>query len=202
MLVGDNVTRGRMKSLNLNRNRVGQAAALRKKIPTSAKSCWTYTERKTRSDAIRTEHRKLAHKFWSSPEISRTKPDKKNFVRIRWAAETWVSHQRQMLEKTQTEVYLEFKENFLHVQIGQRAFECCKPFYVSAPQKFDWVSCCCRAHVETRMVFQFCMDFRRKLLSPKQQRPVFDPITTILEEKLCPKEESSEYQAKASLLRE
>ena len=104
MLVGDNVTRGRIKkriarSLNLNRNRVGQAPALRKKIPTSAKSCWTCTKLKTRSDAIPTDNWKFAHDFWSSPEISRTKPDNKNFVRKRLAAKTWVSHKRQILEK-------------------------------------------------------------------------------------------------------
>ena len=84
-LCGDKVNDKRMKSkvskmLNINRKRVGRAYNHRNKVLTSKKSCWTYTEQKTRSDAIPTEHRKLAYEFWASPDNYRTTPNKRDIV--------------------------------------------------------------------------------------------------------------------------
>ena len=113
-LCGDKVKNKRIKTkvskmLNINRKRVGRAYNHRKKVLKSEKSCWTYIERRTRIDAIPAEHRKLAHDFWASPDISRTTPNKKDIVRKRLAPKIYVVHPKQILEKTQTETYMEFK---------------------------------------------------------------------------------------------
>ena len=56
------------KRLNINKGRVSKGFQHRTKILRGEKRCWTYTERKTRSDALSEEVRKLAHDFWAGPE--------------------------------------------------------------------------------------------------------------------------------------
>ena len=117
--------------LNINRKRVRRAYNHRKKVLKSEKSCWTYIERRTRIDTIPAEHRKLAHDFWASPDISRTTPNKKDIVRKRLAPKTYVVDPKQILEKTQTEAYVEFKTKYPEIKMGRRMFESCKPFYIA-----------------------------------------------------------------------
>ena len=69
-----------------------------------------------------------------------------------------------MLEKTQTEAYLEIKAKHPEVKKGQRSFERCKPFFVGAARSQDKITCCCWLHVEIRTVFQSCMEFRRSVI--------------------------------------
>ena len=109
-LCGEKVASNHLKSkvskkLGINRKRLSSAFKHRTKTLTSSKSCWLYTDRQTRSDAIPTEHRKLAHDFWSSPGVSRPTGNKKDMVRKRLAVRTFVSHPKQILDKTQTEVF-------------------------------------------------------------------------------------------------
>ena len=184
-LCGDTIKSNRMKTkvsqmLNINRKRVGKAYNHGSKVVKSKKSC-------SRSDAIPTEHRKLAHDFWACPDISRTTPNKKDIVRKRLAPKTYVTHPRQILEKMQTEAFLE------DIKMGQRSFESCKPFYVSTPRSQDRVSCCCRIHVETRMVFQSCMEFRRQLPHRPEQYIVYKHLTDLVNDTLCPKPEEEKY---------
>lgn len=205
-LCGDKVNNKRMKNkvskmLNINRKRVGRAYSHRKKVLTSKKSCWTYTERKTRSDAIPTEHRKLAYEFWASPDVSRTTPNKRDIVRKRLAPKTYVTHPKQILEKTQTEAYMEFKQKYPEIQMGQRTFESCKPFYIATPRPQDRISCCCRIHVETRMVFQSCMEFRQQLGQIPEQFNVYKHLSDLVSETLCPKQEGKEYHEPKCLSR-
>jgi len=91
---------------------------------------WKLTKRKTRSNAISDQDKQLAQDFWSSPGISRATGNKKDIKRECVGPKQFVFHEKQVLEKTQTEVYEEFKAKFPEVRIGQRAFEKCKPFYV------------------------------------------------------------------------
>ena len=69
-----------------------------------------------------------------------------------------------MLEKTQTEADLEIKAKHPEGKKGQRSFERRKPFFVGAPRSQDKITCCCWLHVEIRMVFQFCREFRRSVI--------------------------------------
>ena len=209
-LCGEKVASNRLKSkvskkLGINRKRLSSAFKHRTKTLTSSKSCWLYTDRRTRSDAIPTEHRKLAHDFWSSPGVSRPTGNKKDMVRKRLAVRTFVSHSKQILDKTQTEVFLEFKAKYPGIKMGQRSFERCKPFYVIAPRSQDKITCCCRLHVETRMLFQSCMDFRRSTLAKIEQSeivPVFEHLSDIVNETLCAKEETNSYHSRGCLNRE
>lgn len=103
-LCGDEIKKRRLKSkvskmLNINRKRVGKAFNHRTKALRSKESCWSFTERRTRSDAIPTEHRKLAHDFWASPEISWTTPNKRDIVRKRLAPKTYVTHRNKFWKK-------------------------------------------------------------------------------------------------------
>jgi hypothetical protein len=205
-LCGETIQKKRMKTkvskmLNINRKHVGKAFNHRTKVLKSKKSCWTYTERRTTSDVIPTEHRKLAHNLWSSPDISWTTPNKKDIVRKRLAPKTYVTHAKQVLEKTQTEAYLEFKQKYPDIQMGQRSFDSCKPFYISTPRSQDRVSCCCRIHVETRIVFQSCMEFRRQLSHCPEEYVVYKHMTDLVNDTLCPKQQNEEYYHPDCLLR-
>ena len=209
-LVGDNVKKQRLKqkvsrSIDISRKSLGKAHKTRKKYLSGEVECWTYTEWKTRSDAISAEHCKLAHDFWASTEISRVVPNKNTgIVRKCLAPKTYVSHPRHILEKMQTEAFLEFKRKYPDVKMGQHFFEKCKPFYVFSPTQRDQVSCSCRVNVETRLVFKACMEFCRKFLSLAEQDDfvVFDHLSDMAEQTLCPKQEGAEYHAKECLMRQ
>ena len=104
---------------------------------------------------------------------------------------------------TQTEAFLEFKKN-PNLKMGQRSFEKCRPFFVIPPRAQDRNSCCCKLHVEIRMIFKACVDCRRKLVSKKDVNSgvcnVHEHLSDMLEETLCPKG-NSKYNAKACLSR-
>ena len=197
-LCGEKVSSDRLKSqvsrkLGINRKRLSTAFKHRTKTLTSSKSWWLYTERRTRSDSISTEHRKIAHDFWSSPGISRPTGNKKDIIRKRLGVRTYTSHPKQILDKTQTEVYLEFKAKHPEIKMGQRSFERCKPFFVIAPRSQDKITCCCRLHVETCMVLQSCMEFRRNTLAKNgmnEKFPVFEHLNDIVNKTLCIKPEA------------
>ena len=69
-----------------------------------------------------------------------------------------------MLEKTQIEAFLEFREKYPDIKVGKHSFEKCKLFFVIPLRMQDRNSCCCRVHMEIRMLFQVCMNFRKVLL--------------------------------------
>ena len=209
-LCGEKVASGRLKSkiskkIGINRKRLSTAFKHRTKTLTSSKSCWLYTERRTRSDVIPTAHRKLAHDFWSSPGISRPTGNKKDMIRKRLGVRTYTSHPKQVLDKTQTEVFLEFKAKYPEVKMGQRSFERCKPFFVIPPRSQDKITCCCRLHVETRMLFQSCMEFRKKTLAKSGQSekfPVFEHLDDIINTTLCTKGEENSFHLRKCINRE
>lgn len=87
----------------------------------------------------------------------------------------------------------------------QRSFESCKPFFVIAPRSQDKVTCCCRLHVETRMLFQTCMEFQRNVLAAKGENDtfsVFEHLDDIVKQTLCPKPEGQDYHLMKCLSRE
>ena len=98
------------KKLNINRRHMTKGFQRRNRILRGNKHCWTYTERRTRSDAILAEDWKLAHEFWTSPEVSRRTGNKKDSgIRKRIGPNLYVTHKKQVLDMTQTEAFLEFK---------------------------------------------------------------------------------------------
>ena len=115
-LCGDKVTSSHLKSavaerLDISSRRLSQVAQHRHSVLTKNLR-WLDVTRKTRSDAISGDTKKLAYEFWASPEISRPTGNKKDIVRERVAGKTYMSHAKQFLDKSQTEVYLEFKNKY------------------------------------------------------------------------------------------
>ena len=101
---------------------------------------------------------------------------------------------------TQTEAFLEFKKNN---PMGQRTFEKCKPFFVIAPRAQDRNSCCCKIHVEMRMIFKTCMDYRRTLCAQNADYgniKVYERLSDMVGDTLCSKEDEK-YHNKACLSR-
>ncbi|XP_031563965.1 uncharacterized protein LOC116299446 [Actinia tenebrosa] len=83
---------------------------------------WTYLTRKTRNDAV-PEERKLAFNFWSDKGISRPTGNKRDISRLRVGPRQYIEHEKQILEKTQTEVFLAFKQMYPNIEIGQRKLQ-------------------------------------------------------------------------------
>ena len=83
----------------------------------------------------------------------------------------------------------------------QRTFESCKPFYIATPKSQDRISCCCRIHVETKMVFQSCMEFRRKLDQLPDEYIAYEHLSDLVNQTLCPKQDGKDYHESNCLLR-
>ena len=212
MVSGKNVAKKHMKkklakTLNINSKRITKGAKHRKSVMHNKTACWTYTERRVRSDAIPKEHKRLAYEFWAAPGNSRPTGNKKDTIRKRLGPNQYCVHFKQILEKTQTEVYNEFLLKYPAIKMGQRTFENCKPFFVVPSRVQDRVTCCCKQHVETRLVFKSCMDYRKKLVAaePNQDlqktHPVFSHLTDFVQQTLCPKANNAQYHQKECLER-
>ena len=77
---------------------------------------------------------------------------------------TYLSRPRQILEKTQAEIYNDFIVEHSEVKVSQRCFEKLMPYYVKPATKKDRMSCLCRILVEANMVFKAFMRLRCRLL--------------------------------------
>ncbi|CAG2227089.1 unnamed protein product [Mytilus edulis] len=106
------------------------------------KNLVTNSQGKTRSDITPDITKKHAYDFWISPMVSRTSPNKTDVKRSRIGPREYVSQQIHLLEKTQTEVFLEFKAKYPDFKISQRY----KPFFVMPVKEKHRNTCCCRQH--------------------------------------------------------
>jgi hypothetical protein len=178
------------KSLGLPARRITRGNRIRTTVLKSEKSCWTYTSRKTRSDALSDETKRLAYNFWLRPGISRPTGNKADIKRERLGPKTYTSHAIHILEKTQTEVFVEFICENPDIKICQRSFENCKPYFVRQARSKDRHTCCCRYHVEIKSAFKSCMDFRKKILHTSgnytgKETPIFESIGDVMNATLC-----------------
>ena len=171
------------EKLGIRRRTMAGGKRIRTRILTSDKSALDYVKRKTRKDSISEDTKKLAFDFWLQPENSRPANNKNDIKRVRISKSVYSSHGCHILDKTQTEVYLEFKAKFPHIKIGQRSFEKCKPFYLRSACLKDKSTCCCRQHVEIRSVFKSCMSFRKTLNSNSAK--IYDSLSELVSETLC-----------------
>lgn len=183
------------KKLGLKPSRLSGGQRIRTKILKSEESCFDFINRRKRKDALSEETKKLIYNFWLSPEISRLTGNKKDVKRVRTGPKLYASHSIQILEKTQTEAYLAFKEKYPDIKISQRSFESLKPFFVIPVRQKDRMTCCCRICVETKMLFKRCMDFRRRLFktqnlseNDKSATPVYNHLQDVVNETLCSKD--------------
>ena len=192
MLCGESVkasglTSAASTAFGINRRRIAQSIQRRASALANRESAWMYTNRKRRSDAISEENRRLAFEFWASPGNSRPTGNKNDVKRKRLGPKDYIEHEKQILEKTQSEIFKDFKRKYPAIVIKQTAFENCKvlPFFVVPARPQDRNSCCCRQHVEIRMLFRSCMDYRRNIVSN---------VNELVDETLC-ENQGNEFQS-------
>lgn len=167
--------------LGIDRRKLYNGKRVRTAVVRSEKSVFEYTKRKTRSDTTQEHIKKIAFDFWLRPEVSRTSNNKNDVKRVRIGKNKYTSHTCVILEKTQSEIYQEFKAAHPHLKMGQRTFEKCKPYYVRSASKKDMSTCCCRAHVETRSLFKACMSY----LKHQGSGQIYETLSDVIGGTLC-----------------
>ena len=196
---GQNVGKSRAKKtlstlVNVGRKSVRKAVKERQKILSGEKKSWLYLERKTRGDAISQEDKQLVFNYWTY-EASRPTGDKKDVLRKRTGKKEYIEHAKHVLEKTQTEAFLEFQAIHPDVKIKQRKFESLKPFFIRAAKEKDRRSCLCRKHVETQIVFKDCLKFWKNACRKSGRNDVSIPstLTEAADLTLCEKQNDQPY---------
>lgn len=192
------------RKLGLPRRRVSGGQRVRATVLTSEKSCWTYTNRKTRHDALSENTKKLVYDFWMAPDNSRPSPNKADVKRVRIGVKQYSKHSEYILENSQTEIYLEFTRSNPNIKIGQRCFERLKPYFVREARTKDRQTCCCRYHVEAKSLFRTCMDFRRRHAPSGADNasvtyPVYEHLSDAVATTLCEKQSGSDVYNKSCL---
>ena len=127
---GQNVAKSKEKNtlstlVNVGFKSVRKAVRERQKILLREKKSWLYLERNTRDDAISQENKQLVFNYWTYEASRLTRTGKKEYI----------EHAKHVLEKTQTEAFLEFQAIHPDVKIKQRKFESLKPFFIRAAKR-------------------------------------------------------------------
>ena len=84
-------------------------------------TAWLSESRNLKSTKLTEESRESIRKFWHAN--SRPTGDKRDVVRKRIGLKQYTQHPRQILEKTQTELFLEFCKSGSGVKCSQSLFE-------------------------------------------------------------------------------
>ena len=121
---------------------------------------WLYTKQKVRGDALTDEDSKVIYDYWTNT-ASRPTGGKKDLAKKRIGKNDYIHHAKHVLEKTQTETFIEFSALHPQVKVKQWKFESLKPFFVKQAKERDRKSCLRRKHVETQIVFSACVKFRK-----------------------------------------
>ena len=74
------------------------------------------------------ENRRLTFEFWASSGNSRPTGNNNDVKRKRLGRKDYIEHKKQILEKTQSEIFHNFKRKYPEIAMKQRALENCKPF--------------------------------------------------------------------------
>ena len=146
--------------LGVSTKTLRKVSAKRASIMLTPNSLWAYTGRARRCDSLPMEARALCEAFWV--ENTRVCPDAKRAVRKRIGRGHRVENPLHYLEKSQTELYLEFCEANPNIHVGQRSFEYCKPWFVRRLDERN--TCCCRSHIEMEYVFQAWQGFHKDFI--------------------------------------
>ena len=171
-------------------------------------SCWEYTKRKTRSDGLSDETKKIVYTFWTSPGVSRPTGNKNDVKRHRIGPKSYISHPIQILEKTQTEIFHDFTVAYPTIKISQRSFEKYKPFFIKPVRPRDKCTCCCRYHVEFGHAYRRCMQLRSAIhkrngeMADIETYPVFEHSSELIAETMCEVPDGQTFFKKACVNRE
>ncbi len=149
---------------------VGRLNSAIKKKGSLLEKC--FVPRKKRKDAIPDDHLKIAKDYWKSK--SRPTGDKRDIKRKRIGLKSYKEHAKHVLDKTEREIYLEFKQEHPEIKMGQTSFTKCKPYFVVPARRKDRVTCLCRKHFEIRLVL---LKACAKFCSTCQNNGSIDPAT-------------------------
>ena len=106
---------------------------------------WAFTGRLPRSDMNLIETVKgLVQEYWH--DNSRTSSNQKDVVKLRKGSRNCEPHIKHFLDMTQIELYERFRRAHTELNMGERSFEKCKPWYVRVNTTHN--TCCCRYHIE------------------------------------------------------
>ena len=175
--------------LGIGRKVVSKAIVRHENIINGTEGALRLAERRARI-VIPVDHKLLAIDFWTSKGVSRPTGNKRDVVRKRLAPKTYAENEKHVLDVTQTEAYLMFREKHPEAKMCQRTFEGLKPYFVSACSKHDRVGCCCRYCVEEKMVSGVFMKERRKILKNNEnvettRFPVYEHGRELMAATMC-----------------
>jgi len=86
--------------------------------------------------------------------------------------------------------YEDFKKAHSDVKVSQRYFERLKPFFAQPLRPKDRNTCCCRKHVEARLLFRKCMDYIRRT---DRAHLLYDHLSDVVNTFMCPKPKVLQY---------
>jgi len=209
---GQNVKKGRSqktlsKLIAFDRRSIKSGIEKREMILKGEEPSWLVTKRKTRRDAVTEETKEVVYDYWKMVASTPT-GNKKDLIRKQVGVKTWVEHPKHMLEKTQTEAYVEFASMHPEIKISQRKFENLKPYFVKlGARERDTQTCMCCQHVELQIIFKDCMKFRKRVIDESREAnqavtEVYTSVGNIIEQTLCPKPEDQDYHKLKCLKRE
>lgn len=120
--------------MNLSKKSISKAMQHRENILKGKVENWLYTKWKVQEDALIDEDSKIIYDYWTNT-ADRPTGDKKDFVKKRIGKNEYFHHAKQVLEKTQTESFIEFTSLHPEIKVKQRKLESFKPFLSSRPKK-------------------------------------------------------------------
>ncbi len=179
----------------LSEKKLKLASEHREKIIEGDAECCTNTKNSYYSSPITEETKDFVYRHWTTPGISRNLgTNKRQWKRKRIGPSVYLSHERMIMETTQHEAYLDFKERYPEIKLSERAYGALRPFFVTSPTCKDRETCCCKYHVEIRALFTALREFRRKDKErDKELYPDFPNLSDLTEASMCPKEEGAPY---------
>ena len=184
------------KTCEPERKSISKAIQHREKISKGKVENWLYRKWKVREDALTDEDSKVIYNYWTNT-AGRATGDKKDFVKKRIGKNVYFHHTKHVLEKTQTEAFIEFTSLHPEIKVKQRKFESFNPFFVKQAKERDRKSCLCRKHVETQLAFSACMKFRKATLKNSATGNQSIEIPATLPESVdstpCPKPEGASF---------
>ena len=115
--------------LKLNRKIVKKYYVIRENIETPGwKDCWDFVGRFPRRDMnLIDDVKELVQTFWH--DHTRPSSNIKDVLKLRKGSTEREPHFKHFLDTTQIELYERLKNEHTQLNLGQRSFEKCKPWY-------------------------------------------------------------------------
>ncbi|CAM6085314.1 unnamed protein product [Calypogeia fissa] len=148
------------KALGIKKTNVFKATRKRARIDADMSEKFPMGIKKPRKDRISKEVREYVQMYWEvNTKVSSIAKDQ---ARKRLARKFYAVHRIHLLEETEAEFYLRFKEgcesNGETVPVGLRMFQYLKPYFIRTMK--DRHVCCCKHHVEMDLLKQALNKYR------------------------------------------